>query len=104
MHINRSDLLGDGPVILHDTARLNVGKIVTDLLSKYEWEVLTHAQYSPGISPPDFYLFHKLKEVSATFTRAIRGPNKSGTLNGTVNLPKRCDAFFEKKGDYIAGL
>jgi len=36
MHINRSDLLGDGPVILHDTARLNVGKIVTDLLSKYE--------------------------------------------------------------------
>jgi len=83
MHKNRPDLLGDGPLILHDNARLHLGKVVTDLLSKYEWEVLPHALYSPDMSPPDFDLFHKLKdflhghhfpsleEVSAVVTQTI---------------------------------
>jgi transposase len=55
-------LLGDGPFILHDNARPHLRKVVTDLLSKYEWEVLPHAPYSPDMSPPDFDLFHKLKK------------------------------------------
>jgi histone-lysine N-methyltransferase SETMAR len=83
MHKNRPDLLGGGPLILHDNARLHLGKIVTDLPGKYEWEVLSHAPYSPDMSPPDFDLFHKLKgpmrghrfpsleDVSAAVTRAI---------------------------------
>jgi transposase len=101
MHKNRPDLLWDGPLILHDNARSHLGKIVTDLLSKYEWEILHHAPYSPDMIPQDFDLFHKLKEpmrghrfpsleeVSAAVTRAIRGVNKNGTLNGIANLPKR---------------
>ena len=84
MHKNRPDLLGDGPLILHENVRLHLGKVVTDVLSKYEWEVLLHVPYSPDTSPPDFNLFHKLKEpmrghqfssqdeVSAAVTRAIR--------------------------------
>ena len=107
---------GTGPLILHDNARPHLGKVVTDLLSKYEWEVLPHAPYSPDINPPDFNLFHKLKEpmpghrfpsleeVSAAVTRAIRGLNKSGTLNGTAYLPKRWDVVTEKQRDYIEGL
>ena len=94
MHKARPDLLGDGPLILHDNARLHLGKAVTDLLSKYEWELLPHAPYSPDMSLPDFDIFPKLKEtmrghrfssleeVSAAVTRAIRGLNKSGALNG----------------------
>ena len=109
-HKNRPDLLGDGPLILHDNARPHLGKVVTDLLSKYEWEVLPHAPYSPDMSPPDFDFFPKLKEpmpghrfssleeVSAAVTRAIRGLNKSGTLNGIENLPKRWDAVIENRG------
>ena len=116
MHKNRPDLLGDGPLILHDNARPHLGKVVTDLLSKYEWEVLPQAPYSPDMSPPEFDLFPKLKEpmcghcfssleeVSAVVTRAIRGLNKSGTLNGIENLPKRWDAVIEKQGDYIEGV
>jgi hypothetical protein len=89
---------------------------VTDLLSNYKWEVLPHAPYSPNISPPDFDLFPKLKElmrghrfssleeVSAAVTRAIRGLKQSSTLNGKANLPKRWDAVIEKEGDYIEGL
>ena len=116
IHKNRTDLLGDGPLILHENARLHLEKVVTDLLSKYKWEVLTHAPYSPDMSPPDFDLFPKLKEpmreyhfssleeVSAVVTRAIWGLNKSGTVNGIENLPKRWDAVIEKQGDYIEGL
>ena len=116
IHKNRPDLFGDWPLILHDNARPNLGKVVTDLLSKYEWEVLPHAPYSPDMSLPDFGLFPKLKEpmhghlfssleeVSASVTRAIRGQNKSGTLGGIANLPKRWDAVIEKQGDYIEGL
>jgi transposase len=84
MHKNRPDLLGDGPLILHDNARPHLEKVVTDLLSKYEWEALPHAPYSPDMSPPYFDLFPKLKqpmcghrfsypeELSAAVTRAIR--------------------------------
>ena len=116
MHKNRPDLLGDGPLILHDNARPHLGNVVTDLLSKYEWEVLPHAPYSPDMSPPVFDLFPKIKEpmrghrfssleeVSAAVTRAIRGLNKSGTLNGIENLRKLWDAVIEKQGDYIEGL
>jgi len=101
-------MLGDGPLILHDSAHPHLWKVVTDLLSKYEWEVLLHAPYSTDMSPPDVNLFHKLKEpmrghrfpsleeVSAAVTRAIRRLKKSSTLNGIANLPKRWDAVVEK--------
>jgi hypothetical protein len=62
VHKNQSDLLGDEPLTVHDNARPHLRKVVTDLLSKYEWELLPHAPYSAGMSPPDFDLFHKLKE------------------------------------------
>jgi len=116
IHKNRTDLLGDGPLILHDNGCPHLGKVVTDLLSKYEWKVVPHAPYSPDMSPPDFDLFPKLKEpmhghrfssleeVSAAVTRAIQGLNKSGTLNGIENFPKRWDTVIEKQGDYIEGL
>jgi hypothetical protein len=68
------------------------------------------------MSPPDFDIFPKLKEpmsghrfssleeVSAAVTQAIRGLNKSGTLSGIANLPKRWDGVIEKQGDYIEGV
>jgi hypothetical protein len=106
-------MLGNEPLILHDIARPNLWKVVTDLLSKHKCEALPYAPYSPDMSLPGFDLFHKLKEpmrghrfssleeVSAAVTRAIRGPSESGTLNGIANLPKRWDAVIEKQGDYI---
>jgi hypothetical protein len=89
---------------------------VTDLLSKYEWEVLPHVPHSPDMSPPDLDLFPKLKrpiraqhffsleELSAVVIQAIRTLNKSGTLNGIANLPKHWDAVIAKQGDYTEGL
>jgi len=69
-----------------------MGKVVIDLLSKYEWEMLPHVPYRPDMSPQDFDLFPKLKdsmrghrfssleELSGAVTRAILGLFKSGTL------------------------
>jgi len=48
--------------------------------------------------------FSSLEEVFAAVTRAIRGLNKSGTLNGKEILPKPWDAVIEKQGEYIEGL
>jgi len=116
MHKNQPDLLGDGPLILHDNARPLLWKDVTDLLSKYEWEVLTSQPYSPDMSPPEFDLFRKLKEpmhghrfpsleeVSAAVTHSIQGLNNSGTLNGIANLLKCWGVVIEKQGDYFEGL
>jgi hypothetical protein len=96
---------------LHENAHPHLGKLVSDLLSKHEWEVLPHVPYSTDMSPLDFDLFHRLKEpmrrhcfpsleeVSAAVTRAIQGMNNSGTLNGTANLPKHWDTVIEKQ-DY----
>jgi len=47
MHKNRPDLLGDRPLTLHDNARPHLEKSATDLLSKYEWEVLRHVYTGP---------------------------------------------------------
>jgi hypothetical protein len=113
MHKNRPDLLGDGPLILQDNERPHLGNAVTDLPSKYEWEVLPHAPYSTDMSPPEFDIFPKLKEsmrghrfssleeASAAVTQAIRRLNKSGILNGIANLPKRWDAVIEKQDYYV---
>ena len=61
MHANRSDLLQNSVLILHDNARPHVGKVVCELLDRYSWEVLPHPSYSSNMSPPDFDLFPKLK-------------------------------------------
>jgi transposase len=55
MHKNLPDLLRDGPLIFHDNAHLHLGKVVTNLLSKYKWDMLPDAPYSPDISPPESY-------------------------------------------------
>ena len=63
MHKNRPDWLRDGPLILHNNAHLHLGKVMTDLLSKYEWEVLSHAPYGPDMNPPDFRLISQVKRA-----------------------------------------
>ena len=52
MDANRPHLLEKFVLILHDTARPQLGKDVRELLGRYSWEVLTHPPYSPDMSPP----------------------------------------------------
>jgi len=116
MHKNRPDLLRDGPLILHNNAHPHLGKVVTDLLRKYEREVLPHAPNSPDLLSTGLQLIPQVKrshawtpfslpeEVSAGVTCTIPGLNKIGALNGIAHLPKHWDTVTEKQEDYIEGL
>jgi len=116
MHANRTDLLENGVLILHDNARPQRCKDVRELLERYSREVLPHPPYSPDMSPPDFDLFPKLKinmrgvrfstlgELSASVTRRVRHLNCSTDLTSIMDLPKRWDAVSRQKGDYTEEL
>ena len=49
-----------GPILLHDNARLHVGKITQKKLSSLGIEVLLHPPYSPDLSPTDYHMFRHL--------------------------------------------
>ena len=72
---------------------------VTDLLRRWQWEILEHPPYSPNISPRDYDLFAKVKELlrgTRYNTRddpicaigwSIRNINKDGRTDGVRYLP-----------------
>jgi len=98
------------------SVRPHLGKDVRELLDRYGRKVLPHPPYSPGMSPPEFDLFPKLKinmrgvrsstlkDLSASGTRRVRQLNCSTDLTGIMDRPKRWDAVIRQKGDYTAGL
>ena len=81
-------------------------------LRDYGWEVLPHEPYNPDMSPPDFDLIRKLKELmhwrrfssleqlSTEGTRTIRHMNENGILDEIIMFSKRWDSVIEKQGDY----
>jgi hypothetical protein len=66
MHKNRPDFLGDGPLILYVNAHLHLGKVVVDLLSKYEWEFMIRSVIIP---------------VVFSITKQIQGPEDGSRRN-----------------------
>ena len=48
-------------IILHDNARSHTAAAVTDLLHRWQWEILEHLPYSSDISPCDYILLAKMK-------------------------------------------
>lgn len=58
----RPDLWKDNSWILHhDNAQCHTSHLVRNFLAKNSTTVLPQAPYSPDMSPPDFFLFSKLK-------------------------------------------
>ena len=58
----RGSKMVQNPIILHDNARSHTVAAVTDLLRRWQWEILEHPPYSPNMSPWDYDLFAKVKE------------------------------------------
>ncbi|PRD28624.1 UNVERIFIED_CONTAM: hypothetical protein NCL1_31801 [Trichonephila clavipes] len=56
----RRDLV-DSAITLHDNATYS--RASTQLLRRWEWEELEHPPYSPDISPCDFDIIPKIKEL-----------------------------------------
>ncbi|GFU10160.1 histone-lysine N-methyltransferase SETMAR [Trichonephila clavipes] len=55
--------LGDSAIILHDNARPHKSECLRQLLQRCGWEELDHPPYSPYISPCNFDLIPKIKEL-----------------------------------------
>ena len=89
---------------------------VSEILEKYEWQVLPHLPYFPDKSLLTFDLFPKWKkplrvkrfgsieEMSNEVTGVIRRINNEGVLTGIQDLPKRWTAVIKHNGDYIVSL
>ena len=45
-----------------DNAPVHTANMVTELLRLYNWEILNHPRYSPGLVPCEFSLFPNIKE------------------------------------------
>ena len=90
--------------------------IVTELLTSYGWHVLEHPLYSPDMRPPDYGLFHRLKnnlpgirfenleELEAAASAQIRHVNDCCLATGVAKLQTRWHEVIQKKRYYSKGM
>lgn len=54
-------------ILLHNNAPSHTAKPVKETIeaSNWEWEILSHAAYSPDLAPSDYYLFASLGHALA---------------------------------------
>ena len=111
------ELLRVTPLIIHDNATLHKAAIVKAIFKEYHCKVLKHMSYSPDLSPPDYDLFPKLKELLQGIgydhlndelyraVNAVMGDiNKCCLATDVKELPQRWESMTELAGDYIKGL
>ena len=67
----RRHLVVQNPIILHDNSRSHTAAAVTDLLRRWQWEILEHPPYSPDMIPCDYDLF-KDRRISYNATKCSR--------------------------------
>jgi histone-lysine N-methyltransferase SETMAR len=63
-------MFNEGKTNVHDEERSGRPSLITEdlkrkqaLLQEFGWEVFEHPAYSPDLTPSDFHLFPKLKEI-----------------------------------------
>ena len=52
-------------MILHDNASSHTAKLVKETIEAFDWEILSHAAYSPDLTPSDYYLFASMEHALA---------------------------------------
>ncbi|KAJ4442071.1 hypothetical protein ANN_11937 [Periplaneta americana] len=99
--------------LMHDNAPAHRAIIVKNFLARHNITALDHPPYSPDLSPPDYFLFPRLKshlkgrrfnaeEVIANATRALRRVSQNGfqaCFQELYALAKVCFA----EGNYFEG-
>jgi histone-lysine N-methyltransferase SETMAR len=60
----RRGLLSKGVALLHDNARPHTAAQTVETLRHWNFEVLEHPPYSPGLAASDYHLFGPLKDAS----------------------------------------
>ena len=52
-------------ILLHDNAPSHTAKLVKEMIEAFDWEILSHAAYSPDLAPSDYHLFASMGHVLA---------------------------------------
>ena len=105
-----------GIKLLHDNAPARKSAIVQEYLKESGLNVLDHPPYSPDLSPCDFWLFQRLKEMLAGHPFESRCGIGSAVYQCLQHIPKedyqaafwkwvdRCKMCVEADGAYFKGL
>ena len=102
------------PIILNDNARSHTAA-VTDLLRRWQWEIMEQPPYSPDMSSCDYDLFAKVKEplrgirystrdeLIRAIWRSIQNIKKDVSIraDGVRRLPNIWQKVINKGDDYI---
>ena len=104
-------------IILHDNARCHTAAAVTELLHRWQWEIMGHASYPSDKSPCNFIrtlrqserttargpLYSTGDELIRAIGRSIRNNNKYGRADGIRRIPNIWQKVINKGGgDYRA--
>lgn len=101
--------------LLHDNAPSHTANLVQKFLARNQISVISHPPYSPDISPPDYFLFPKLKiPMKGHFFEDVPAIQKACTEHlksipvkdfekAFEALYKRCIACVGADGDYVEG-
>ncbi|KAG5327624.1 MOS1T transposase, partial [Pseudoatta argentina] len=52
-------------ILLRDNASSHIAKLVKETIEAFDWEILSHAAYSPDLAPSDYYLFASMGHAFA---------------------------------------
>ena len=100
------------PIILHGNARSHTAA-VTDLLRRWQWEILEHLPYPPDMNPCDCDLFAEVKEplrgtryntrdeLICAIWRSTRIINKGGRADGIRRLPNIWQKVINKRATIL---
>jgi len=99
--------------LLHDNAPAHTAAIVTQFLARKMVPVLNHPPYSPDLSPPDYFLFPKLKmelkghhfatveTIQKSVTQKFKNIPEAEFSRAIEKLRDRARRCIECNGDYF---
>ncbi|KAJ4444102.1 hypothetical protein ANN_05891 [Periplaneta americana] len=101
--------------LMHDNAPAHRAIIVKNFLARHNITALDHPPYSPDLSPPDYFLFPRLKshlkgrrfnaeEVIANATRALRGFHKMTSRPASRNSTRVGKSVLLRKATILKGM
>ncbi|KAJ4449198.1 hypothetical protein ANN_00595 [Periplaneta americana] len=101
--------------LMHDNAPAHRAIIVKNFLARHNITALDHPPYSPDLSPPDYFLFPRLKshlkgrrfnaeEVIANATRALRRVSQNGFRPASRNSTRVGKSVLLRKATILKGM
>ncbi|GFU87418.1 histone-lysine N-methyltransferase SETMAR [Trichonephila clavipes] len=104
-HVKRKrSLLRNGFLLHHDNVRSHIARCVLHVSQQNNVEIYSHHQYSPDLTPCDFWLFPQLKKPlrgkrfasNKACVKAAEAVLKQLSENGLLHVSKKWTEFWDK--------